>query len=308
MVPTPAYMPFLVVPPMLGRTVIEVPSFEVDGRMTMDLAGIARAFDDGAGLMVLCNPHNPLGTVFTKEELLALSEVVAQKGGRVFSDEIHAPLVYSPAAHVPYASVSDAAASHTVTAASASKAWNLAGLKCAQVILSNEADAAAWESFGSWAGHGTATLGVLANTAAYSAGGQWLDNVVDYLDGNRRLLAELVSEQLPLARMTLPEGTYIALIDFRKYRIEGDLGEWFREHARVAMTDGAACGEAGIGHTRFVFALPRPIMRAAIIRMGKAVAAHVNEREAAAWTQRKQPIGNEGGTRGGAPRSTHRQR
>jgi cystathionine beta-lyase len=281
-VPTPAYMPFLFVPQMHGRAVIEVPSIEIDGRMTMDLDAISRAFDDGAGLVVLCNPHNPLGTVFRREELVALSEVVAAKGGRVFADEIHAPIVYSPAKHIPYASVSDAASSHTITAASASKAWNLAGLKCAQVILSNDADAATWESFGMWAGHGTSTLGVLANTAAYSAGGQWLGDVVEYLDGNRRLLADLLREHLPLARMILPEATYIALIDFRAYGLEGDLGEWFRENAGVAMTDGAACGEAAVGHTRFVFALPRPLLQEAVLRMARAVDAHIAESDTAA--------------------------
>lgn len=281
-VPTPAYMPFLMVPPMLGREVIEVPSIEIDGRMVMDLDGIARAFEQGGGLLVLCNPHNPLGTVFTRDELVAVSEVVSAANGRVFSDEIHAPIVYKPARHIPYASISADAAAHTVTAASASKAWNLAGLKCAQVILSNDQDAALWETFGFWAGHGTATLGVLANTAAYSAGGRWLDTVVDYLDGNRLLLAELVAEHLPDARMTLPEGTYIALIDFRAYGLEGDLGEWFREHASVAMTDGAACGEAAIGHTRFVFALPRPLLREAIERIGAALDAHRGHGDAAA--------------------------
>jgi cystathionine beta-lyase len=271
-VPTPAYMPFLLVPPMLGRRVIEVPSIERDGRMVMDLEAIARAFDDGGELFVLCNPHNPLGTVFTRDELGALSEVVAAKRGRVFSDEIHAPIVYAPAAHVPYASLSEAAAAHTITAASASKAWNLAGLKCAQVILSNETDQEAWSQFGMWAGHGTATLGVIANTAAYTAGGEWLGDVVEYLDGNRRLLAELVAELVPGARMVMPEGTYIALIDFRAYGLEGDLGEWFRTNAHVAMTDGAACGTAGIGHARFVFALPRPLLREAIERIGAALA------------------------------------
>lgn len=281
-VPTPAYMPFLMVPPMLGREVIEVPSIEVDGRMVMDLAGIARAFEQGGGLLVLCNPHNPLGTVFTRDELVAVSEVVTAANGRVFSDEIHAPIVYKPARHIPYASISADAAAHTVTAASASKAWNLAGLKCAQVILSNDQDAELWDTFGFWAGHGTATLGVLANTAAYSAGGRWLDTVVEYLDGNRRLLQELVAEHLPDARMTLPEGTYIALIDFRAYGLEGDLSEWFRENAAVAMTDGAACGEAAIGHTRFVFALPRPLLREAIERIGAALDGHRGHGDAAA--------------------------
>ena len=150
-VPTPAYMPFLTVPQMHGRRVIEVPSIERDGRYVMDLDGIAAAFDDGGGLVVLCNPHNPLGTVVRPDELRALADVVASRNGRVFSDEIHAPIVYGPATHIPYASVSEAAASHTITAASASKAWNLAGLKCAQVILSNDADVRVWDEMGFWA-------------------------------------------------------------------------------------------------------------------------------------------------------------
>ncbi|GAA3655867.1 MalY/PatB family protein [Microbacterium marinilacus] len=278
-VPTPAYMPFLMVPPMHGRRVIEVPSIEVDGRMVMDLDAVARGFEEGAGMVVLCNPHNPLGTVSTRAELEALSSVVEAHGGRVFSDEIHAPIVYAPAKHVPYASVNDAAAGHTITATSASKAWNLAGLKCAQLIISNDADAAAWEEFGFWAGHGTATPGVVANIAAYTAGKEWLAGVVDYLDGNRRLLAELVAEQLPQARVTVPEGTYIALIDFRAYGLEGDLGEWFRDHARVAMTDGAACGEAAIGHTRFVFAMPRPLLREAVRRISEALTSDGRARQ-----------------------------
>ncbi|MDN3495229.1 aminotransferase class I/II-fold pyridoxal phosphate-dependent enzyme [Planococcus sp. APC 4015] len=269
--PTPAYMPFLTVPAMHGRRVIEVPSIEVDGRWVMDLDGVARAFDDGGGLLVVCNPHNPLGTVATRDELLAVSELVDAKGGRVFSDEIHAPLVYAPATHIPYASVSDAAASHTVTATSASKAWNLAGLKCAQMILSNETDAATWDRVGWWPSHGTSTTGVVANTAAYESGGPWLDDVVAYLDGNRRRLAELVAEHLPRARMTLPEGTYIALIDLRAYGLEGDLSAWFRAEAGVALTDGLACGQAGAGHVRIVFALPRPLLEEAVIRMGAAL-------------------------------------
>ena len=280
-VPTPAYMPFLMVPPRLGRRVIEVPSIERDGRMVMDLDGIARAFDDGGELFVLCNPHNPLGTVFTRDELAALSDVVESRAGRVFSDEIHAPVIYPPAVHLPYASLSTVTAAHTITATSASKAWNLAGFKCAQMILSNDADQAAWEEFGMWAGHGTSTIGVVANTAAYTAGGPWLEDVIGYLDGNRRLLAELVSELLPRARMIVPEGTYIALIDFRDYGLEGDLGEWFRVHAGVAMTDGAACGVAGVGHARFVFAMPRPILREAIERLSVALAAHSSSGDAA---------------------------
>ncbi|UNK71023.1 aminotransferase class I/II-fold pyridoxal phosphate-dependent enzyme [Microbacterium sp. H1-D42] len=272
-VPTPAYMPFLDVPQRHGRRVIEVPSVEIDGRWTMDLDAVAAAFADGGELLVLCNPHNPLGTVATRDELLAIAKTVSDAGGRVFSDEIHAPLVYAPATHIPYASVSDAAAAHTLTATSASKAWNLAGFKCAQLILSSDETRDAWEADGGWAGHGTATIGVLAQLAAYTGGEPWLQEVTAYLDGNRRELAELVAEHLPGVKVTMPEGTYIALLDFRATGVTGDLGAWFREHAGVSMTDGAACGQAAIGYTRFVFATPRPIIREAILRIARALEA-----------------------------------
>ena len=143
--PTPAYMPFLSVPPTLGREIIQVPMLVRDGRYEFDLDGLDRAFHDGGGLLILCNPYNPLGRVFSREELLAVSDVVERNGARVFSDEIHAPLVYPGGQHVPYASVSEVAASHTITSTSASKAWNLPGLKCAQIIISNDADAEVWE-------------------------------------------------------------------------------------------------------------------------------------------------------------------
>jgi len=276
-VPTPAYMPFLDVPLRHGRRVIEVPSVEVDGRWRMDLDAVRAAFDAGGELLVLCNPHNPLGTVATRDELVAIADLVAAVDGRVFSDEIHAPLVFSPARHIPYASVSQAAAAHTITATSASKAWNLAGVKCAQLILSNEETRAAWRADGGWAGHGTATIGVVAQLAAYTQGASWLAEVTDYLDGSRRLLADLVAEHLPGVGVTVAEGTYIALLDFRETALwsrlgpTADLGAWFREHAGVAMTDGALCGRAGIGCTRFVFATPRPIIRDAVTRMAQAL-------------------------------------
>lgn len=270
-VPTPAYMPFLSVPPSLGREVVQVPSIPVAGRWQMDLAGIADAFDDGGHLLLLCNPHNPLGTVFVREELLAVCDLVTERGGRVFADEVHAPIVYGGAVHIPYASVSLAAAAHTITAASASKAWNLAGLKCAQAILSNPDDELRWQQLGHRAGRGAANFGVIANTVAYTSGRPWLAGVVQYLDGNRRLLGELVDERLPGVRYTAPEGSYIAWLDFRDYGIAGDLGEFFRARANVALTDGAACGETGAGFARFVFALPRPLLREAVERLREAL-------------------------------------
>jgi cystathionine beta-lyase len=269
--PTPAYMPFLAVPGALGRELVEVPMVERDGRATYDLDGIATAFARGARLLVHVNPHNPLGRVFTAEEQLALSDVVEDAGARVFSDEIHAPLVHLDAVHRPYASLSPATARHTVTATSASKAWDLPGLKAAQLILSNDEDAAHWERVGDLYTHGASTPGVLANTAAYDAGESWLDGVLAYLDGNRRLLGELLADRLPGVRWTPPEGTYLAWLDCRDLGLPTSAGRFFLEQAGVAMVDGPDCGAPGAGHVRLNFATPRAVLTTIVDRMADAV-------------------------------------
>jgi cystathionine beta-lyase len=269
--PTPAYMPFLAVPGALGRELIQVPMVERNGRATYDLDGIAAAFRAGGRLLVHVNPHNPLGRVFSPEEQLALADVVEGAGVRVFADEIHAPLVHPHAVHRPYASLSPATARHTVTATSASKAWNLPGLKAAQLILSDPGDAARWEQVGSPYTHGASTLGVLAGTAAYDAGGPWLDGVLAYLDGNRRLLGDLLAERLPGVRWTPPEGTYLAWLDCRELRLPTSAGAFFLERAGVALVDGPECGAPGAGHVRLNFATPRPVLTAIVDRMADAV-------------------------------------
>jgi len=270
--PTPAYMPFLKIPPMHDREIIEVPMLLEDGRYVYDLDGIDRALADGGGLLILCNPYNPLGRVFTRDELEAVCAVVDRHGARVFSDEIHAPLVFAPHRHVPYASISETAASHTITAASASKAWNLPGLKAAQVILTNEQDAATWaRPEVSWVEHGASNMGVIANTAAFDDGRPWLADTLDYLDGNRAFLGELLAELIPGMGYTAPEGTYIAWLDARSLGIDGPPAEFFREKAGVALTDGRACGAAGEGFLRFIFATPRPIVEQAVRQMAAAL-------------------------------------
>ncbi|BDZ44912.1 MalY/PatB family protein [Naasia aerilata] len=269
--PTPAYMPFLRVPETLGRRTIEVPLIEEDGRYRLDLDGIEAAFAAGGGLLILCNPYNPVGRVFTREELTALSAVVHRNGGRVFSDEIHSPIVYPGAVHVPYASVTPEAASHTATATSASKAWNLPGLKCAQLILTADADQEVWERVGFWFEHGASNLGVVANTAAYREGREWLQAVTEYDDANRHALAELLGDALPGIRYTPPEGTYIAWLDARGLGLGASPADFFREEAGVTMTDGIACGAPGAGFLRLVFATPRPILEQAVTRMAAAV-------------------------------------
>ena len=272
--PTPAYMPFLMVPPLMDREIIQLPLLHTGAGWAMDLDGLDAAFAAGGHLLVLCNPYNPVGKVFSRDELTAIASVVSRNGGRVFSDEIHAPMIYPGRRHVPYALVSAETAAHTVTATSASKAFNLPGLKCAQLIVSNDADAEVWEKIGFFASHGASTLGVVANTAAYRAGRPWLDGILGYLDGSRALLGDLLAEHLPEVRYEPPEGTYIGWLDCRALDLAPTPADFFREHAGVALTDGAACGEAGVGHVRMIFGTPRPILEQAVASMGRAVRDH----------------------------------
>jgi cystathionine beta-lyase len=270
-VPTPAYMPFLVVPPELGRRVIEVPLALEDGRHVYDLDALQAAYDEGASLLVLCNPHNPVGRVLEADEMLAVAEVVERNGGRVFSDEIHAPLVYDGHSHVPYASLTATTAAHTVTAVSASKAWNLPGTKCAQLVLSNAADAETWMRVGHLLEHGASNLGVVASTAAYRDGGPWLDAVLAHLDGSRQLLADLLAEQLPDVGYRPPEGTYLAWLDLRDLGLGDHPAEVLLGRAGVALTDGPLCGAVGRGFARYTFATPRAVIEETVERLADAV-------------------------------------
>jgi cysteine-S-conjugate beta-lyase len=269
--PTPAYMPFLTVPPALGRQIIEVPMVTDGGRLVLDLDGIAAAFRAGGHLLILCNPANPTGRVYTADELRAVAAVVDAHGGRVFADEIHAPLVYPGHQYVPYASVPGPAAGHTITATSASKGWNLPGVKCAQLILSNEADEAAWAETAILYERGASTLGVVANVAAFASGQDWLAEVLGYLDGNRAHLARLLAEHLPAVGYRPPEGTYLAWLDCRPLGLGDHPGQFFLDRAKVLVNDGPAFGVAGHGHVRLNFATPRPILTELVTRLAAAV-------------------------------------
>ena len=220
---------------------------------------------------MLINPHNPLGRVFTAEELLALCAVVDRHGGRVFADEIHAPLIYPGHRHVPYASLSATAAGHTVTATSASKAWNLPGLACGQLILSADDDRAALGgSRGSrctgrrcsvWSRRARPTNRAARGSTACSA----------HLDGNRHTLAALLAEHLPEVRFVVPEGTYLAWLDLRALGLGDHPGEVLLERTGVALVDGPQCGAPGRGHARLNFATPRPVLELVVRRMADAV-------------------------------------
>lgn len=270
--PVPAYMPFLVVPGALGRELVEVPlATDAAGRYVYDLDRLEDALQPG-DLLILCNPHNPVGRVLTRGEMTAIAEIVERRGARVFSDEIHAPITFDGLAHVPYASLSEATASHTVTATSASKAWNLAGLKTAQLILSNPEDLKRWKGVGPFVEEGASNLGVIANCVAYEEGGPWLDDVLAYIAASRWHFRDLLAELIPGATTTVPEGTYLAFVDFRSFALPEAPARFFRAKADVATTDGALCGSTSAGFVRFNLATPRPLITRAVEQMARALA------------------------------------
>lgn len=270
-VPTPAYPPFFMVPGVVNRPVIAVPMVPDGGRWALDLESIDEAFAAGAGTIVLCNPHNPLGRVFTRDELLALCDIVERHGGRVVADEIHAPLTYPGYQHIPYASISDRSARHCLTLVSPGKGWNLPGLKCAAAITSCEVDEERWRSLTAMKTHGASTIGIRTATAAFRHGGPWLDDVLTYLDRNRMLLAELLRAHLPEVGYTPPEGTYLAWLDCRRLGLGDEVAAFFLERARVGTNPGSAFGDNGRGHIRFNFATSHSILEQGIEAMTAAV-------------------------------------
>jgi cystathionine beta-lyase len=194
----------------------------------------------------------------------------------VFSDEIHAPLVYPGGPrHVPYASLSEVTAGHTLTATSASKAWNLPGMKCATMLLTNDADRARWDEMGTFATHGASTLGVAANIAAFRDGEPWLEEALAYLDGNRRTMADLVAERLPGVVYRPPDGTYLSWLDFRALQLPTSPGEFIQQRAGVVVNDGPTFGASGDGFVRLNLATPRPILTEIVDRIARAAADHL---------------------------------
>ncbi len=267
---TPAYPPFFEIARQCAGEIVEVPMTRMAGGWNIDLDGVEAALKAGAGTVVLCNPHNPLGRVYTSDELGALAALVETYGARTVVDEIHAPLVYAPGKHIPYARISEAAARHAVTLMSASKGWNIPGLKCAQVVFSNDEDLAQWDKLSWLQTHGASILGILANRTAYEQGQPHIRRVLNYLDGNRRLLASLLAEHLPQVRYTMPEATYLAWLDCRELGMENPAA-FFLQEAKVAVNDGATFGAAGRGCVRLNFATTRAILTEIVRSMAAAV-------------------------------------
>jgi cystathionine beta-lyase len=267
----PIYPPFFMVAQTLGRTLISAP---LDAHNRLDPERIEAALKEatagGKGaFLLLSNPHNPTGTVHTREEMAAVARLARQYGVRVIADEIHAPLMMPTSTFTPYLTVAGTGKDFSVL--SASKGWNLAGFKAAIVVPGAGAvdDLRSLPMrIGGHPGH----IGVIAHTAAFSRARDWLDETVAGIDANRHLLAELLREHLPGARYTPPEGTYLAWIDCRELGLGDDPSEIFRERGKVALTNGTEFGDGGNGFVRLNLATTPEIVTEAVHRMASVLA------------------------------------
>jgi cystathionine beta-lyase len=276
----PVYAPFYAFIAHADRRVVEAP-LTSDGRLS--LATLQAAFEElpGRTVLLLANPHNPTGVVHTRAELEAVADLAGRYGVRIISDEIHAPLVLPGASFTPLLSVPGSADSFALF--SASKGWNLAGLKAA-LLVAGPGALADLARLPEEVGHAPSHLGVLAHTAAFADGGEWLDGLLAGLDANRTLLARLVADKLPALRMLRPEATYLAWLDCRSLglhqpddgaiRIVSELAgpaRVFLDSGRVALSSGHVFGAGGAGFVRLNFATSTAILTEAIDRMAAAV-------------------------------------
>ena len=271
LVQTPVYPPFLSAPANGGCLRQDAALVRrADGRYEIDFDLFERSITPQTRLFILCNPHNPVGRVFTPQELSRLAEICLRHGVWICSDEIHCDLIYAPHQHTPIASLDAEIARQTVTLMAPSKTYNIAGLECSFAIVPDaglrERLQAGRRGLVGWVN----VLGQVAALAAYRDGQPWLDELLAYLQSNRDLVARFAQQELPGVKMTPMEGTYLAWLDCRSTGLENPY-RFFLEEGRVALSDGADFGPGGEGFVRLNFGCPRAMLQDALERMRRAL-------------------------------------
>jgi cystathionine beta-lyase len=267
----PVYSPFFFRIELAGRRVVEAPlAAGSDGSYDLDLDAVDRALSlPGTGAYLLCNPHNPVGRVWTREELTAVADACDRHGVPLLVDEIHAPLVLPGAEHVPFHTVDHPAARRAVIFTSATKGWNIPGVKCG-IAVAGDAESEAilrlrWDAL--LASH----LGVQATVAALRRGRYWLDTALGQIDENARLLADLLGRYLPGVRYRRPDASFLAWLDCRDLGLGADPAAAFLAEGRVALSPGPDFGSQGSGFARLNIGTSPELLGEAVRRMAAAV-------------------------------------
>ncbi|MBM3304635.1 MAG: pyridoxal phosphate-dependent aminotransferase [Candidatus Aminicenantes bacterium] len=275
LIQTPVYHPFDYVVERNGRRVVRNP-LRFDGRRyLMDLDDLRSKAGDGARLLILCSPHNPVGRVWTRDELEAVGRLAVEHDLLVVSDEIHHDLVFRGHRHQVFAALSPEIDSRTLTCVAPSKTFNIPGLSTAVAVASNPALLKAFEDERERSGFEIGQVfGLVGFEAAYAHGADWLDSLLPYLEANADLLARFLEERVPRLRLVRPEGTYLALIDARALGLEpATVNDFFLREARVRFSDGALFGPQTEGFVRVNFGCRRALLLMALERIERAVNA-----------------------------------
>jgi len=279
----PIYPPFFDLVPEGGGVVVEVPLTHTTdaaaasetgpagqpGGWSIDLPALEAAFAGGARAYLLCNPHNPLGHPHSYDDLAAVAELAARYDVTVISDEVHAPLTHSDGTFTPYLSV-PGAAEHGICVTSASKGWNLAGLKCALMVTASARMRERITAMPEEVGLRTSQFGLIANITAYEQGVPWLDEVVAAVQENRTVLARLLDENLPDVGYIPPHASYLAWLDLRALGWGDDPSLVAAEKAKVALSPGPAFGSVGRGFARLNFGCSPEVLTEAVARLAAA--------------------------------------
>ena len=266
----PVYPPFYEHIAAGGRTVVEVPlTGGPPERAELDFAGLEAAFAAGARAYLLCNPHNPTGRVYSPDDLRLIAELASRYRVTVIADEIHAPLTLAGARHTPFVSFAEGSAVG-VTLASASKAWNIAGLKCAVAVAGSASMDRVLASAPESLRYGAGLFGVLASAAAWTDGGPWLDELRQQLDRMRTLFGTLLAERLPGAVYVPPEAGYLAWVDCSALGLGAEPAAAFLDKGRVAVGRGLDFGAVGDGFVRVTIGTSSAILTEIVDRMAMA--------------------------------------
>ena len=270
----PVYFPFFSAVTTNGRRLIENPLRLVNDRYSMDFDHLEQCAKDGARLLLLCSPHNPVSRVWSRAELDQLLRIARRHDLTILSDEIHADLVYPGHQHTVLATLATAS-DKLITAVAPSKTFNIPGLGLSALIVPDPGQRAALHTvFASLHMGNTNPFSIAAFEAAYREGETWLDSLLSYLAGNRDFVRSYLASQLPAIRLIEPEGTYLLWLDCREMGMSDEqLREFFVKRAQVGMNPGTAFGLAGSGFMRLNIAAPRAVITEAMARITQAFGA-----------------------------------
>ncbi len=271
---SPVYYPFRDMVEKNDRLVVDNPLKMENGKYVMDFEDLeTKLKDPEVTMLLLCNPHNPVGRVWTKEELTKVAELCLAHHVLIVSDDIHFDLIFKGNEHTLISTLSDDISANTITCIAPSKTFNLAGMQLSTIIIPDEEKR---EQFNAYMGKlglfAPSPFGIVAVEAAYNHGEEWLEQLMNYLEGNLAYLSTFIKERLPEINLIEPEGTYLVWLDFRKLAMaHEELEKFIQNEAKLALDEGYIFGDGGKGFERINIACPRSILQEGLERLEEAL-------------------------------------